>query len=220
MKVFLRSTILALFFLTNAIYAADSKTNRKENIVSFGVKGGLGWPAITSPIFIAIPGEKWTVGLDYGSKTFTTDGEMSESSSTGIKSSGTLNITDTGLFARYFYGNSLNSILTVNSMNSEMTVTSTNASTGGSAKGRLSTSATRFTTGIGNHWTMDWGFEIGIDWLTASTLLSSSSSATLTESSGTIDVADSEKTIKELGEGINIFSAIPGVFIFSIGFSF
>ena len=56
MKVFLRSTILALFFLTNAIYAADSKSNRKDNVVSFGIKGGVGWPAITSPIFIAIPG--------------------------------------------------------------------------------------------------------------------------------------------------------------------
>ena len=97
MKVFLRSTILALFFLTSTIYAADSKSNRKDNVVSFGVKGGVGWPAITSPIFISIPGEKWSVGLDYGSKTFTTDGEMSESSSTGIKSSGTLNITDTCL---------------------------------------------------------------------------------------------------------------------------
>ena len=172
MKVFLRSTILALFFLTNAIYAADSKSNRKDNVVSFGVKGGVGWPAITSPIFIAIPGEKWSVGLDYGSKTFTTDGEMTESSSTGINSSGTLNITDTGLFARYFYGNSFNSILAINSMNSEMTVTATNATTGGSAKGSLSTSAIRFTAGIGNHWTMDWGFEIGIDWLTASALLS------------------------------------------------
>ena len=92
MKVFLRSTILALFFLTNTIYAADSKSNRKDNVVSFGVKGGVGWPAITSPIFIAIPGEKWSVGLDYGSKTFTTDGDMSESTSTGIKSSDTLDI--------------------------------------------------------------------------------------------------------------------------------
>ena len=104
-------------------------------------------------------------------------------------------------------------------MNSEMTVTATNATTGGSAKGSLSTSAIRFTAGIGNHWTMDWGFEIGFDWLTDSTLLSSSSSASVTESCGTIDVADSEKSIKELGEVINTFSAIPCVFIFSIGFS-
>ena len=220
MKVFLRSTILALFFLTNTIYAADSKSNRKDNVVSFGVKGGVGWPAITSPIFIAIPGERWSVGLDYGSKTFTTDGEMSESSSTGIKSSGTLNITDTGLFARYFYGNSFNSILAINSMDSKMTVTSTDTATGGSATGSLSTSAIRFTTGVGNHWTMDWGFEIGIDWLTASTLLSSSSSASVTESSGAIDTTDTENSIKELGNLINALSAIPGIFIFSIGFSF
>ena len=148
------------------------------------------------------------------------DGEMSESTSSGIKGSGSLNITDSGLFARYFYGNSFNSILAINSMNSEMTVTSTNASTGGSAKGSLSTSATRFTTGIGNHWTMDWGFEIGIDWLTASALLSSSSSASVTESSGTIDTTDTENSIKELGKVVNALSAIPGIFIFSIGFSF
>ena len=217
MNVFMRATILTLssLLLTTVIFGADSSSNRKENIVSFGVRAGAGWPAVTTPFFLAIPGENWSFGLEYGSKTFTSD-----STSSGVKSSGSFNITDTGLFARYFYGNSFNSILAINSMNSEMTVTSTNASTGGSAKGSLSTSATRFTTGIGNHWTMDWGFEIGIDWLTASTLLSSSSSATVTESSGTIDVADSEKTIKELGEGINTFSAIPGVFIFSIGFSF
>ncbi|MFL2749718.1 MAG: hypothetical protein ACJ0DI_09635 [bacterium] len=105
-------------------------------------------------------------------------------------------------------------------MNSEMTVTAANATTGGSAKGSLSMSSIRFTAGIGNHWKMDRGFEVGIDWLTASTLISSSSSANVTESSGTIGVADSEKTIKELGEGINTFSAIPGIFMFSIGFSF
>ena len=40
-------------------------------------------------------------------------------------------------------------------MNSEMNVTATNATTGGSAKGSLSTSAIRFTAGIDNHWTMD-----------------------------------------------------------------
>ena len=105
-------------------------------------------------------------------------------------------------------------------MDSKMTVTSTDTATGGSATGSLSTSAIRFTTGVGNHWTMDWGFEIGIDWLTASTLLSSSSSASVTESSGTIDTTDTENSIKELGNLINALSAIPGIFIFSIGFSF
>ena len=217
MNAFLRATVLNLSFLllTTVTFGADSTSNRKDNVVSFGVKGGAGWPAVTSPIFIAIPGEKWSIGLDYGSKTFTSD-----STSSGIKSSGSFNITDTGLFARYFYGNSFNSILAINSMDSKMTVTSTDTATGGSATGSLSTSAIRFTTGVGNHWTMDWGFEIGIDWLTASTLLSSSSSASVTESSGAIDTTDTENSIKELGNLINALSAIPGIFIFSIGFSF
>ena len=217
MNTFMRATILTLssLLLTTVIFGADSSSNRKENIVSFGVRAGAGWPAVTTPFFLAVPGENWSFGLEYGSKTFTSD-----STSSGVKSSGSFNITDTGLFARYFYGNSFNSILAINSMNSEMTVTSTNASTGGTAKGSLSTSATRFTTGIGNHWTMDWGFEIGIDWLTASALLSSSSSASVTESSGTIDTTDTENSIKELGKLVNALSAIPGIFIFSIGFSF
>ena len=105
-------------------------------------------------------------------------------------------------------------------MNSEMTVTATNASTGGSAKGNLSTSATRFTAGIGNHWTMDWGLEIGVDWLTGSTLLSSSVSASISESSGTIDSTDTKNSMEELGKLVNTLSAFPGILIISIGFSF
>ena len=217
MNAFMRATIFTLssLLLTTVIFGADSSSNRKENTVSLGLRSGAGWPAVTTPFFLAIPGEKWSFGLEYGSKTFTSD-----STSSGIKSSGSFNITDLGLFARYFYGNSFNSILAINSMNSEMTVTSTDASTGGSARGTLSTSATRFTTGIGNHWTMDWGLEIGVDWLTASALLSSSSSANVTESSGTIDTTDSENSIKELGKIVNALSAIPGIFIISFGFSF
>ena len=105
-------------------------------------------------------------------------------------------------------------------MNSEMTVTSTNASTGGSANGSLSTSAMRFTTGIGNHWIMDWGLEIGADWLTGSALLSSSVSASVSESSGTIDTTDAKNSMEELGKLVNKISAIPGILIISIGFSF
>ena len=219
MKLYVRAIILTLFtiFITSTISAADSSSNRKDNIVSFGIKTGVGWPAITTPFFIAVPGvfEDWNFGLDYGSKTYSSD-----STSSGIKSTGSFTITDTGLFARYFYGNSFNSIFAINSMNSEMTVTSTNASTGGSAKGSLSTSATRFTAGIGNHWTMDWGLEIGADWLTGSALLSSSVSSSVSESSGTIDTTDAKNSMEELGKLVNKLSAFPGILIISIGFSF
>ena len=144
---------------------------------------------------------------------------MDETTSS-IKSTGSFNITDTGLFARYYYGNSFNSILALNSTTSEMTVTSTNASTGGSATGKLSTSAMRFTTGIGNEWTMDWGLQIGVDWLTGSALLSQSVSATVSESSGTIDTTDTKTSMENLGTIVNVLSSIPGIMVFRIGFSF
>ena len=48
-------------------------------------------------------------------------------------------------------------------MNSEMTVTATTDTTGESANGSLSTSAILFTAGIGNHWTIDWVFEVRIN---------------------------------------------------------
>ena len=71
MNAFMRATILTLssLLLTTVTFGADSKSNRKDNVVSFGIKGSVGWSAITFPIFIAIQGEKWSVGLDYGSKT-------------------------------------------------------------------------------------------------------------------------------------------------------
>ncbi len=98
------------------IHAADSKSNRGEGIVSFGASFGLlYWGNLTSPITIAVPGEEWTFGFEYGSRNFKTD-----STSSGIKSEGSFNITDMGLFARYYYGNSFNSIFALNSMDSKM----------------------------------------------------------------------------------------------------
>ncbi len=49
MNAFMRATILTLssLLLTTVTFGADSKSNRKDNVVSFGVKGGVGWPAIT-----------------------------------------------------------------------------------------------------------------------------------------------------------------------------
>ena len=96
MNAFMRATIFTLssLLVTTVIFGADSSSNRKENIVSFGVRAGAGWPAVTTPFFLAVPGENWSFGLEYGSKTFTSD-----STSSGVKSSGSFNITDTGLFA-------------------------------------------------------------------------------------------------------------------------
>ena len=84
MKFFIRAKILSLsiLFVTQVVYAADSSSNRKDNILSFGIRAGAGWPAVTTPFFIAVPGvfEDWNFGLEYGSKTYTSD-----STSSGIK---------------------------------------------------------------------------------------------------------------------------------------
>ena len=104
-----------------------------------------------------------------------------------------------GLFTRYYYGNSFNSILALNSMSSEMNVASTNSTTEGSATGKLSTSAMRFTEGIDNEWRMDWGYMIGADWLSDSTLLTQSISASVSESTGGIDTTDTNTSGRTRG---------------------
>ena len=78
----------------------------------------------------------------------------------------------------------------------------------------------RFTTGIGNEWTMDWGLQIGVDWLTGSALLSQSVSATMSDSSGTIDTNEAKTSMENLGTLVNVLSSIPGIMVFRIGFSF
>ena len=208
--------IYIIFMSCSIIHAADSKSNRGEGIVSFGASFGLlYWGNLTSPITIAVPGEEWTFGFEYGSRNFKTD-----STSSGIKSEGSFNITDMGLFARYYYGNSFNSIFALNSMDSKMEVFATNQSTGATASGELSTSAIRFTAGIGNEWTLDWGLVIGADWLTGSTLLTQTVDASVNESSGSIDTSDTKESSEDLGKMINLLSAIPGIVVFRIGYSF
>ena len=101
-----------------------------------------------------------------------------------------------------------------------MEVIATNQITGATASGELSTSAIRFTAGIGNEWTLDWGLVIGADWLTGSTLLTQTVDASVNESSESIDTSDTKKSSEDLGKMINLLSAIPGIVVFRIGYSF
>ena len=80
-----------------------------------------------------------------------------------------------------------------------MNVASTNSTTEGSATGKLSTSAMRFTAGIDNEWRMDWGYMIGADWLSDSTLLTQSISASVSESTGGIDTTDTNTSGRTRG---------------------
>ena len=79
------------------------------------------------------------------------------------------------------------------------------------------------TIGIGNHWLLDWGLWIGGDWVLASTALSESSEATLTNSTGTITAAESarfKKDAEALGDAVNAISSSSGFAVLTVGFAF
>ena len=79
------------------------------------------------------------------------------------------------------------------------------------------------TLGIGNHWLLDWGLWIGGDWVLASSAISESSEATLTNSTGTITAAESakfKKDVEAVGDLINGISGSSGFAVLTIGFAF
>ena len=79
------------------------------------------------------------------------------------------------------------------------------------------------TIGIGNHWLLDWGLWIGGDWVLASTALSESSEATLTNTTGTVTAAESAKFKKDaeaLGDLVNGISSSSGFAVLTVGFAF
>ena len=87
----------------------------------------------------------------------------------------------------------------------------------------LDAKTTVATLGIGNHWLMDWGLWIGVDWLLASNALSQTSEATLTSSTGTVTAEESAKFKKDaekLGDLINAVSASSGFAVLTIGLAF
>ena len=87
----------------------------------------------------------------------------------------------------------------------------------------LDAKSTVATLGIGNHWLLDWGLWIGGDWVLASSALSQTSEATLTNSTGTVTAAESAKFKKDaekIGDLINAISASSGFAVLTIGFAF
>ena len=179
---------------------------------------------VAPPVRVAVLLGDITVGIDVGS------GSSSHSSGTA-KSTATY--TNQGLNVRYFFGNSFNASLGYHMRNysAEATATSSTSTYSGgswttttaSETFTLDAKTTVATLGIGNHWLMDWGLWIGVDWLLASNALSQTSEATLTSSTGTVTAAESAKFKKDaekLGDLINAVSASSGFAVLTIGFAF
>ena len=217
---------LSILFCGSVAWAADSAGNRKDSIIMLGMAPvGIHLATLAAPpVRVAVLLGDITVGIDVGS------GSSSLSSGTA-KSTATY--TNQGLNARYFFGNSFNASLGYHMRNwtIESTSTVTTTTFGGSGftttiaseTYSLDAKSTVATLGIGNHWLLDWGLWIGVDWLLASNALSQTSEATLTSSTGTVSAANSatfKKDNENVGDLFNAISASSGFALLTIGFAF
>ena len=217
---------LSILFCASVAWAADSAGNRGDSIIMLGMAPvGIHLATLVAPpVRVAVLLGDLTVGFDSGSA------DNSQSSGTA-KSTATY--TNQGLNVRYFFGNSFNASLGYHMRNYSAEATSTSSSSTYSGGSWTTTTAsetftldaktTVATLGIGNHWLMDWGLWIGVDWLLASNALSQTSEATLTSSTGTVTAAESAKFKKDaekLGDLINEISASSGFAQLTIGFAF
>jgi len=214
---------LSILFCGSVAWAADSAGNRKDSIIMLGMApvGIHAATLIAPPIRVAVILGDITVGIDAGS---------ADSSQTSGTAKSTATYTNQGLNARYFFGNSFNASLGYHMRNYSATATAT--STTYSWQTGYSTATETFTLeakssvatiGIGNHWLLDWGLWIGGDWVLASSAISESSEATLTNSTGTITAAESAKFKKDaeaLGDLVNGISSGSGFAVLTIGFAF
>jgi hypothetical protein len=217
---------LSILFCGSVAWAADSAGNRGDSIIMLGMAPvGIHLATLVAPpVRVAVLLGDLTVGFDSGSAS---------SSQTSGTAKSIATYTNQGLNVRYFFGNSFNASLGYHMRNysAEATATSsTSTYSGGSLTTTtasetftLDAKTTVATLGIGNHWLMDWGLWIGVDWLLASNALSQTSEAALTSSTGTVTAAESAKFKKDaekLGDLINAVSASSGFAVLTIGLAF
>jgi hypothetical protein len=203
------SIVLLVVFSCSA-HAADSKVNRGDSTVLVGLSTGVHLATLlTTPFKVGVYlGERIEIGAEYGSAS-------AEQKDGDDKAKATY--TNAGLYGRIFLGNSFNILAAVHQRNwtAEATVTELNQT----ASADLTANAMVATLGIGNQWLTDIGFTIGCDWLIGSTAISSSQSVSLT-SSTYVDTQEAETELEELGEVLNSASAMPGVLVLTLGWSF
>ena len=198
-------SIAAWFSVTFFVFAADSVSNRKDQIVRLGQKSGLHLMyLISSPFVLEFPGEELTFGLVYGSgdlKSTTTSG------STTIEDIWTFSTTE--LTGRYYLGNSFNipfGIAMYNIHKDDWTYSNVNY--------ELDYNMTQLNFGIGNDWTYDWGGYLAIDWYQGGVKLNDK--ITVTRKSGT-ETSETKTAAEEESTDVNAFG---GAFILTFGFGF
>ena len=213
---------LSILFCASVAWAADSAGNRGDSIIMLGMAPvGIHLATLVAPpVRVAVLLGDLTVGFDSGSADNTQSSGTAKSTAT---------YTNQGLNVRYFFGNSFNASLGYHMRNFSGISTATAwtlsnwAVTYQTETFAMDAKTSVATLGIGNHWLMDWGLWIGVDWLLASNALSQTSEATLTSSTGTVTAAESAKFKKDaekLGDLINAVSASSGFAVLTIGLAF
>ena len=189
--------VSTLLLATSA--SADSKGSRKSNMLLIGKTLGIHpFYILNQPYRFELPGESWSFGLEYGS------------SKASILSK-SFTVSNQGLYARWFPGNSFNILMGYfNRGFASDAWTTTNASLA-TVTYKVDTKITDFSLSIGNQWIFDFGLTLGADWLM---LGSGSATTTATVTSGT------EDTISKANASSNTKVKTSGVVIFTLGYSF
>ena len=197
--------IVFLFLVNSFVFAADSVSNRKDQMVRIGQKSGLHLMyLISSPFVLEFPGENLTFGFVYGS------GDLKSTTTSGSSTVEDIwTFTTTELTGRYYLGNSFNipfGVAIYNIHKDDWTYSNVNY--------ELDYNMTQLNFGIGNDWTYDWGGFLAIDWYQGGVKLSDK--ITVTRKSGT-ETSATKAAAEEESTDVNAFG---GALILTFGFGF
>ncbi len=214
----------ALGIAAGAAWGESSRMNRDDNTVLIGFSPvGLHVPTLlTTPLQLALVGENFTLGVEFGRLEFESSDVDSDSDESFEGE-----FTNSGVFVRWFPGtNSFNFLAAVHQRNWDVSFRKEFLLDNGSSvllTADLVAEATVGTLGVSNQWTMDFGMVIGVDWLALSQIMSETASFKVTaDTSGlsSSEVARYEKDMEEGAGFLNDISGFPGALILSLGFSF
>lgn len=225
MKVKLLVISLVLAFLFSNLQAAESSSNRVDKIGLLGISSGAHIPTlVTHPLTAGYYfKDNILLGFEYGTASFSETDEDDKFE---------LDYINTGVYMRYFLGNSLNVLgalhqrswkakATMHETFQECVLGTCLPAVSGDITGTVTGSALVATVGIANHWMMDYGLTVGFDWLVLSYPLSTTVSGVSVGTMGVslpVSVADSRA--KEMGDMINKISSLPGALVLTLGWSF
>ncbi|MEE8433348.1 MAG: hypothetical protein V3S64_01040, partial [bacterium] len=126
---------------------------------------------------------------------------------------------NSGVFMRWFPGNSF--YLSLSAHKREWSLTATSAlSTGTVALATVDTKATVVGLGIGNQWMFDFGLYIGVDWVMLSGATSSEKTVTISSSLTASEQAEAQRDFEDAGDTLNKWSGLSGAVILTVGWAF